>query len=95
MLFKILHGDDSKLNDVPFHEGHCYVTHSGFLYVDLNVGTKESPSNQRVKLNANQAESLIGYSISQLMNSTNSEIPTSKAVINKLKDYAISKNITS
>ena len=95
MLFKILHGDDSKLNDVPFHEGHCYVTHGGFLYVDLNIGTKESPSNQRVKLNANQAESLMGYSISQLINSTNSEIPTSQAVINELKNYALSQNVTS
>ena len=60
MLFKILHGDPSKISlDVtPFHEGWCYVTHDGYFYVDLNIGTKESPNYQRMKLNAKEAESL-------------------------------------
>ena len=60
MLFKILHGDSSKISlDVtPFHEGWCYVTHDGYFYVDLNVGTEESPDYQRIKLNAKDAETL-------------------------------------
>ena len=50
MLFKILHGDESRIStDVtPFHEGYCYVSHSGYMYVDMNVGTIESPNYQRI-----------------------------------------------
>ena len=49
MLFKILHGDESRISTdiTPFHEGYCYMTHSGKLYVDMNVGTSESPDYQR------------------------------------------------
>ena len=60
-LFKILHGDSSNISlDVtPFHEGWCYVTHNGYFYIDLNIGTEESPNNQRIKLNAKEAENII------------------------------------
>jgi hypothetical protein len=83
MLFKILHGDSSNisLDTTPFHEGWCYVTHDGYFYVDLNVGTKEGPNNQRLKLNAKEAETLTGYNISTILNSSDVEIPTSKAVM--------------
>lgn len=82
MLFKILHGDDSRISTeiTPFHEGYCYVTHGGYIYVDINVGTVESPNNQRIKLNANQAESITGYDIATILNSSDVEIPTSKAI---------------
>lgn len=71
MLFKILHGDESNISlDVtPFHEGWCYVTHSGYFYVDLNVGTTESPNNQRLKLNASNAETLTGMTLEQIQKS--------------------------
>ncbi len=87
MLFKILHGDPSKISlDVtPFHEGWAYVTHDGFFYVDLNIGTVEFPDNQRIKLNANQAESLMGYNIATILNSSEVEIPTSKAVFDAIE----------
>jgi hypothetical protein len=86
MLFKILHGDESNISlDVtPFHEGWAYVTHSGFFYVDLNVGTAASPNNQRLKLNAKEAEKLVGYDIATILNSSDVEIPTSKAVLTAL-----------
>ena len=63
MLFKILHGDESRIStDVtPFHEGYCYVTHSGCMYIDMNIGTVESPNNQRIKLNAKDADTLGTY----------------------------------
>lgn len=79
MLFKILHGDESNISlDVtPFHEGWAYVTHSGFFYVDLNIGTVESPNNQRIKLNAKDAETLCGMSLDELK----LEIATQDAVI--------------
>lgn len=65
MLFKILHGDASRISTdiTPFHEGYCYVTHDGYMYVDMNIGTKESPNNQRIKLNAKEAEKLTNVSM--------------------------------
>lgn len=67
-IFKILHGDPSNvsLDVTPFHEGYCYVTHDGYFYVDLNIGTKESPNNQRLKLNAKDAETLMGKSLDEI-----------------------------
>ena len=52
-IFKMLHGDPSNINvDItPFHEGWCYITHDGSFYADLNIGTKESPNNERVQIN--------------------------------------------
>jgi hypothetical protein len=63
MLFKILHGDASRISTdiTPFHEGYCYVTHDGYMYIDMNIGTKEAPNNQRIKLNAKEAEELVGF----------------------------------
>ena len=68
MLFKILHGDDSRISTdiTPFHEGYCYVTHNGYMYVDMNVGTVDEPDNQRIKLNAANAETLCGKSLDEL-----------------------------
>ena len=75
MLFKILHGDESNisLDIIPFHEGWAYVTHSGYFYVDLNIGTEESPNNQRIKLNAKDAETLSGKSFNDLKEEINSD----------------------
>ena len=68
MLFKILHGDESRISTdiTPFHEGWAYVTHSGNFYVDMNVGTVEDPNYQRVKLNAKDAETISGLSLDAL-----------------------------
>ena len=78
MLFKILHGDATRIStDVtPYHEGWCYVTHDGNFYVDMN--------NERTKLNAKDAESLAGASLATVLNSSDIEIPTSKAVSDAL-----------
>ena len=68
MLFKILHGDPSNisLDITPFHEGWAYVTHDGFFYIDLNVGTVEVPNNQRIKLNAASAEMIDGLTLDEI-----------------------------
>ena len=52
MLFKILHGEASRISTdiTPFHEGYCYMTHEGAMYVDMNVGTADSPIYQRVQV---------------------------------------------
>lgn len=57
-IFKMLHGDESNISlaVTPFHEGWVYITSEGYYYVDLNLGTAESPNNQRIKLNAGKAD---------------------------------------
>ncbi len=79
MLFKILHGDESRisLDITPFHEGYCYVTHDGYMYIDMNIGTTDVPNNQRIKLNSANAETLCGLSLEELQEKfiTNPEIP--------------------
>lgn len=81
MLFKILHGDASRISTdiTPFHEGYCYVTHDGFMYIDMNIGTEEAPNNQRIKLNAQNAEALMKTLDEQYIPDTiarTSELPT-------------------
>ena len=60
MLFKILHGDKARISTdiTPYHEGYCYVTHDGDFYVDMN--------NERVKLNAKDAETLTGKTLDEI-----------------------------
>ena len=86
MLFRVLHGDPSRISEdvTPFHAGHCYVTHDGYMYIDMTIGTKEVPNNQRIKLNAKDAETLLGASLSSILNETELEIPTSNAVLQGL-----------
>ena len=86
MLFKILHGDSSNISTdiTPFHEGWCYVTHNGYFYFDINIGTEDSPNNQRIKLNAQEAEKITGYDIATIIKSSDLEIPTSKAILDAL-----------
>ena len=87
-LFKILHGDESRISTdiTPFHEGYCYVTHDGYMYIDMNIGTTDVPNNQRIKLNAQEAEKLVGYNIATILNASDVEIPTSKAVLDAINE---------
>lgn len=93
-LYKFLKGDSKRISTdiTPFHEGWIYVTNDGYMYIDMNLGTKEEPNNQRVKLNAGDAETLFGASLSKIMNSSDGEIPTSKAVMDELKKYALASH---
>lgn len=79
MLFKILHGDASRIstNITPYHEGYCYVTHNGDFYVDMN--------DERVKLNAKDAETIMGASLANILVNTDAEIPTSSAVLSAIE----------
>jgi hypothetical protein len=79
MLFKILHGDASRIstNITPYHEGYCYVTHDGDFYVDMN--------DERVKLNAKDAETIMGASLATILSKTDLEIPTSNAVLSAIE----------
>lgn len=88
-LCKFLKGDSARIStDVtPFHEGYIYVTNDGYMYIDMNLGTADAPNNQRVKLNAGDAETVLGASLSEVLNSSDEEIPTSKAVLDALQSY--------
>ena len=79
MLFKILHGDASRIstNITPYHEGYCYVTHNGDFYVDMN--------DERVKLNAKDAETIMGASLATILSNNDLEIPTSSAVLSAIE----------
>lgn len=72
MLFKILHGDESRISTdiTPFHEGWAYVTKSGNFYIDMNIGTVEFPNNQRIKINAKDAETLGTHAADEFLLST-------------------------
>ena len=61
MLFKILHGDSARISTdiTPYHEGYCYVTYDGDFYVDMN--------NERVKLNAKDAETLGLHTVDEFL----------------------------
>lgn len=63
MLFKILHGESSRisLDITPFHEGWCYVTTDGRFFVDMNVGTLDNPDYQRMETTSRSA-----YQIAQV-----------------------------
>ena len=80
MLFKILHGDASRISTsiTPYHEGYCYVTHDGDFYVDMN--------DERVKLNAKDAETIMGASLADVLNNDSLEIPTSQAVYSSIEE---------
>lgn len=92
-LCKFLHGDSSRLDSVPFHEGYIYVTtDEQMMYFDINVGTEESPNNKRIPLNAKDAETILGISPSTLVNNVDTEIPTSKAILTKLTEYALASH---
>ena len=86
-LFKILRGDSSRISTdiTPFHDGYAYFTpDDGSFYIDINTGTKDAPNNQRIKLNAKDAETLLGASLSSILNESEFEIPTSNAVLRSL-----------
>jgi hypothetical protein len=83
-LFKISKGLKSSLPTTKT-AGHCWYTiDDSMFYIDYE---DQNGQVQRKALNSKEAESLIGYSIATLLNSSNVEIPTSKAVLDKLNNY--------
>ena len=77
-LWKPFRGNRNMLDAVEKHDGYVYFcTDDGSLFFDH----LDSEGNlQRKQVSAKEAESLIGYSITNILNSSNSEIPTSQAV---------------
>lgn len=89
MLFKILHGDKARISTdiTPYHEGYCYVTHSGEFYVDMN--------NERVKLNAKDCESISGVSLDSILNSISSTVDKISTISLPASGWTAATNIYS
>lgn len=82
-LWKPFRGSRTDLDAVPRHDGYVYFCDDGSLhfdYVDANGDL------QRKQINAKEAEKLLGYSISTVLNSSDAEIPTSKTVLKAIDD---------
>lgn len=80
-LFKVSKGLKANLPSAKT-EGYCwYTTDDSLFYIDYK---DENGTLQRKALNAKDAETLTGASLSTILNSSNVEIPTSKAVLDAL-----------
>ena len=76
-LFKISKGSKANLPQT-LTEGFCWYTYDDSkFYIDHK---DENGNLVRKALNAQEAENLIGYDIATILNSSDVEIPTSKAV---------------
>lgn len=83
-LFKIFKGNRDSLNDMPMHDGYAYFCmDDGTFHIDC-ADTNNVLS--RKQINANEAEKLMGYNVSTVLNSDDTEIPTSNSVIEYIID---------
>lgn len=84
-LFKISKGLKANLPTTKT-SGHCwYTVDDSMFYVDYE---DENGEVQRQALNAQNAQTLTGASLSTILNSSDIEIPTSKAVLDALAEVA-------
>lgn len=83
-LFKVSKGIKANLPSTKT-EGYCwYTTDDSLFYIDYK---DENGTLQRKALNAKDTETLTGASLSTILNSSDVEIPTSKAVLDALEKY--------
>lgn len=76
-LFKILKGTSDKL-PTTYTEGYCYFcTDTNLFYIDTS-----NLSSGRKILNANDATTLLGKGVETVLSSSDSNLPTSGAVMN-------------
>lgn len=88
-LWKPFRGSRADLDAVVKHDGYVYFCDDGSLHFDY---TDTNGVLQRKQITAKEAEKLLGYDISIALNSSNEEIPTSKAVVDALAQKAESKH---
>lgn len=86
-LFKVSKGLDTNLPET-LTEGYCWYTYDNSkFYIDFK---DENGVLSRKALNAEEAEKLTGYDIATILNSSEVEIPTSKAVLNAIDNLTAS-----
>lgn len=81
-LLKQLRGKRALLDSQPLCDGCVYFcVDDGTFHFDY----ADAEGNlHRKQINAKEAESLTGYTIANILNSSDAEIPTSKAVLDEL-----------
>ena len=80
-LFKVSKGIKANLHSTKT-EGYCwYTTDDSLFYIDYK---DKNGTLQRKALNAKDSDTLTGASLSTILNSSDVEIPTSKAVLDAL-----------
>lgn len=83
-FFKILKGNRGSLDSTPKNDGYAYFCiDDGTFHIDY---VDKDGVLQRKQINANEAEKLIGYNVSTVLNSDDTEIPTSNSVIEYVID---------
>ena len=88
-LFKISKGLKANLPSAKT-AGHCWYTiDDSKLYIDYE---DENGELQRKALNAKDAETLMGASLATVLNSSEVEIPTSKAILDYLDAHTYDEN---
>jgi hypothetical protein len=81
-LFKIFRGSRTRLDSQQKIDGHAYFCpDDGSFHIDY---TDADGILQRKQINAKDAEKLIGYNVVTILNSSDVEIPTSKAVFDAI-----------
>ena len=92
-LFKVLRGDSSRIDiaTTPFHDGYAYFTpNNGMFYIDAMVDGVA----KRIQLNAYDAEKISGATLATVLNESDLEIPTSKAVALAISTAIADANIS-
>lgn len=80
-LFKTFRGRSENLPEIRT-DGYCYfTTDNQMFYIDYK---DENGEIQRAALNAGDAETILGASLETVLNYTDEEFPTSKAIIDEL-----------
>ena len=80
-LFKVSKGLDTNLPET-LTEGYCWYTYDNSkFYIDFK---DENGVLSRKALNAQEAEKLTGYDVATILNASDVEIPTSKAVMDAI-----------
>ena len=80
-LWKLFRGGREGLDAVPKHDGYVYFCDDGSLHFDH---TDADGNLQRKQITAKEAEKLLGYDIKTVLNSSDSELPTSAAVLSAI-----------
>ena len=80
-LFKVSRGKKADLPEIRT-DGYCYfTTDDQMFYIDYKDDNGEI---QRAALNAGDAETILGASLETVLNYTDEEFPTSKAILDEL-----------
>ena len=83
-LFKPFKGSRTSLDAQPLHDGYAYFcTDDGSFHIDY---VDDDGNLHRKQINGKYAEALTNYNITTILNSSDLEIPTSKAIMDVIEN---------